>query len=88
MIQRGERLGLALEARQAFGVGRERVRQNLDRHLAAQRGVGGAPHLSHAAFAKGRGDLVDADLSTLLKVALSLSKGETGAGSKSHGRFC
>ena len=36
MVQRRERLRLALEPRQAFGVRRERVRQDLDRHLRAR----------------------------------------------------
>ena len=67
MVQRRERLRLALEPRQAFGVGGERVRQDLDRDLAAERRVRRPIHLPHAAFADLRGDFVDA---------------ETGAGSE------
>ena len=51
MIQRRERLRLALEPRQAFGVRGERVRQDLDRDLAAQRRVRRPIDLPHAAFA-------------------------------------
>ena len=61
MIQRGERLRFALETRQAIRVRGERVRQHLDRDLAAEAGVGGAVHLAHAAFADLRGDFVDAE---------------------------
>ena len=61
VIERGERFGFALETREALGVRRERVRQDLDRDLAAERGVGGPPDLPHAAFADGRGDFIDAE---------------------------
>jgi len=39
----------------------------------------------HSTSANRRGRVVDADLSTLLKVALSLSKGETGASREGQG---
>ena len=45
MIQRRERLRLALEPRQAFGVSCERVRQDLDRDLAIQLRVRRPIHL-------------------------------------------
>ena len=61
MIQRRERLRLALEPRHAFGVTRERVRQYLDCDLAAQRRVGRAIHLTHAPFAYRGRDPVDAE---------------------------
>ena len=61
MIQRRERLRLALETCQAFGVRGERARQDLDRDLSAQRRVGGAIHLTHAPFANRGRDLVDAE---------------------------
>ena len=61
MIQRRERLRLALEPRQAFGVGGERVRQDLDRDLAAERRVRRPIHLAHPAFADRRGDFVGAE---------------------------
>ena len=54
MIQRRERLGLLCEPRHAFVVRCERVGQDLDRNLAAQRGVRCPIHLPHAAFAAAR----------------------------------
>ena len=51
MIQRRERLRLALETRQAFEVRCKRFRQDLDRHLATQRRVRPPLHLHHPAFA-------------------------------------
>jgi len=41
MVQRGQDLGLALEARQALRVGRDSLGQDLDGDLALQVGVGG-----------------------------------------------
>ena len=61
MIQRGEGLGLAFEPRETLGVLGERVRQDLDRHLATQRRVRGPVDLPHAAFPERRGDLVHAE---------------------------
>jgi hypothetical protein len=57
MIQRGQDLGFALEAGEALGVGGHGLRQNLDRHLAAELRVFGAIDLPHAAFTKLGGDL-------------------------------
>jgi hypothetical protein len=42
VVELRQELRLALEARQPVGVGGERRREHLDRHLAPQRGVGGA----------------------------------------------
>ena len=61
MIQRRERLRLAFEPRQAVGVRGERVWQDLDRDLAAQRRVRRPVHLSHPAFTDLGGDFVDAE---------------------------
>jgi hypothetical protein len=61
VIQRREGLGFTLEAREAVGVVRERLGQNLDRDVAIQLRVAGAEDLAHAAFADRRGDLVDAE---------------------------
>lgn len=36
MIQRGEALRLALEAREAFGIRDEHLQQDFDRHLAIE----------------------------------------------------
>ena len=62
MRERGDRLGLALEARERFGVCGKMLRQHLDRHLAVELGVAGAEDLAHAAFAELGGDLVGAQL--------------------------
>ena len=70
MIQRRERLRLAFEPRQAFGVRCERVRQNLDRDLATERRVRRPIHFTHSANADAGDHFVDA---------------EPGAGGKSQG---
>ena len=61
MLEPGNQARLALEAlagsRIAHGLGAE----HLERHGAAQAGVGGAIHLPHAAFAQGRDDFVGAE---------------------------
>ena len=61
MIQRGEDFRFALKPREPIGVSRERRRQDLDRDLAFQLGVGRPIHLPHPAFADLRGDFVDAE---------------------------
>ena len=61
MVQRGERLRFALEAGEALRILRERLGQHLDRHLAPERGVGGAIDLAHAAGAEGGEDFVGAE---------------------------
>jgi hypothetical protein len=61
MIQRGQGLGFALEAREPVGVVRERVRQDLDRDVSVQRRVASPIHLAHSAFAQLSGDFVDAE---------------------------
>ena len=70
MIQRRERLRFAREPREAIGIVREGVGQDLDRDVAIQLRVARAIHLAHAAVADRRGDFVDA---------------ETGAGSEGQG---
>ena len=61
VVERSEHLGFAFEAGEAFGVAGERVRENLDGHLAPERGVSRAIHLTHAACPKSAGDLECAD---------------------------
>ena len=61
MIQRGEDFRFALETREPIGISGERRRQNLDRNLAFQLGIGGPIHLPHPAFADLRGHFVDAE---------------------------
>ena len=63
VVQRSQGLRLALEAREALAVGGKRRRQHLDRHLATQPRVGGAPHLPHPALAQLGADLVGAEAS-------------------------
>ena len=67
MVQRGEHFRFALKASEPIVIRRDGRRQDLDRDLALQLGVGGPIHLAHAAFADLGGDFVDA---------------ETGAGSE------
>ena len=61
MIQRGERLRLALKSGQAIRVRGEGVRQHFDRDLATEARIGGAVDRTHPALANLRGDLVDAE---------------------------
>ena len=63
MIERGEDFGFALEAREAVGIVRERVGQDLDRDVALQPRVARAIHLAHAAGAEQRVDFVRAEAS-------------------------
>jgi len=51
MVQRGQHLGLALEAAQSIGVADHTVGQDLQRDLAIQRGVARAIDLTHSARA-------------------------------------
>jgi hypothetical protein len=52
MIQRSERLGLALEAREAIGISGDELREHLDRHVAIQLRIARAIHFAHAADAE------------------------------------
>ena len=72
MIERGEDVCFALEARHALGIQREGIGQDLDRDVATQSGVSGAIHLAHAAGAKGREDLIRPEAS-------AQGEGQTGA---------
>ena len=58
MRQRRDRQGLALEPRQRVGIRGQRLRQDLDRHVASQLRVPRPIHLSHPARAQRRQDLV------------------------------
>ena len=49
MIERGEHLRLALEAREAIGIGGERLGQDLDRDVAPELRVARAVDLAHPA---------------------------------------
>ena len=61
MIERGEHFRFALKTRETIRVRRDRGRQNLDRDLTFQPGVGRPKYLTHPAFADLSGDVVDAD---------------------------
>ena len=61
MVELGEELGFALEPRQALLVRGEFGRQDLDRDLAVEPGVGRAVDLPHPALAQLGGDLVGAE---------------------------
>ena len=52
MVQRGQELGFTLEAGDAIRIGGERVRQDLDRDLAAQLRVASTIDLAHSAGTK------------------------------------
>src|SRR5437016_4281136 len=61
MIQRRERLGLALKARESIGGACEGLWQDLDRDITIELGVARPVYLAHSAFADLRGDFVDAE---------------------------
>ena len=61
MGQRRDGMCLALEARQAIGIGRKLHRQDFERNLATQFRVARAIDLAHATGTDRRDDLVDAD---------------------------
>ena len=58
MVQRRQKLGLALEPRQAFPVFGELLRKNFDRDIAIELGVPSTVYLAHATFADWLEDLV------------------------------
>ena len=64
MIQRGQRLCFSLETGQAVRVRGERVRQHLDRDLAAEARVSGTVDRAHTAFADLSDDFVHPDART------------------------
>ena len=51
VIERGERLRLAVEARQTVGIERELGGQDLQGDVAPELGIAGAVHLAHSARA-------------------------------------
>jgi len=58
VVERGENLRLALEARDAFGVGGKSFGEDLDGDLAPELRVSGAIDLTHAARAQHGNDFV------------------------------
>ena len=65
MIERREDLRFALEAREPIRIGRERVRQDLQRDVAIQLRVARAIDLTHAARAEQRNHFVGTDTSAV-----------------------
>ena len=61
MVQRGQGLGLALEAGEAIGIVREGLGQDLDRDVAVQFRIARAKYLPHPAFADLGRDFVNAE---------------------------
>jgi hypothetical protein len=61
VVERGEHLRFALEARHAVGVVGEDVRQNFQRHVATQLGVAGAIDFAHTACADLGQNLISSD---------------------------
>jgi len=61
MIERGEHVGLALQAGEAIGIRHEEWRQDFDRHIASQLGVPSAVHITHPTGAHQFHDVVRAD---------------------------
>ena len=61
MIERCQDLRLALEAGETLGIGGQRRGEKLDRHVAAERRVGGLPHFAHAPDADLRAEAVVQD---------------------------
>jgi hypothetical protein len=64
MIERREQPCLALEPREAIGIGREARRQHLDRHIASELRIAGAVDFAHPAAAERRENLVRTETST------------------------
>jgi len=58
VIQRGQELGLAPEAREPIGIVDESLRQHLDRDVPLELGVPRPPDLAHAARADRLDDLI------------------------------
>ena len=61
MVERGQRLGFALEAQQAIGIARERLRQSLQCDVTIELRIAGAIALAHPTFVKERSDCIDAE---------------------------
>src|SRR6516225_9430358 len=60
LIHGSQRLRLALEPRNPLGIGRERLRQDLDRDVPIELPIAGAIHFPHPTAADKRDDLIAA----------------------------
>ena len=79
VIERGQRLGLVLEAGDARRMAGEGRGQHLDRHVAAQSVVGGAPYRAHAPVADPRVQAVVEDFLAGVKRRVIVCHGERRA---------
>src|SRR5262245_19581454 len=70
VVQRRDRARLAFKPPQPMGIGRERCRENLDRHVPAEPRVLREVHLAHSARTEQRDDFV---------------RTQSAAGCQSHG---
>jgi hypothetical protein len=61
VVERGQHLRLAEEARHPAGVGGESPGEDLDGYVAVEFGIGRAPHFAHTALAELRRDAVVRD---------------------------
>jgi len=61
VIERGEQLRLALEPRQALGIRREHLGQDLQGDVAPEARIAGAIHLAHAAGTDRTDHFIDAE---------------------------
>ena len=61
MIERGQDLRLALEARKSLGIRGKCFGKNLQRDVALQTGIASTVDLTHAAGAKNSADLIDSE---------------------------
>ena len=64
MVEAGENLRLSLKPRQPIRISGKRLRQDLERHLPVQLGIGGLVDLPHASLADEGGDVVVAESGT------------------------
>jgi len=60
MVERGERLGFALEPHEAIGIVGKRLRKNLQRDITRELRVPGPVHFAHTARAERGSDFVGA----------------------------
>ncbi len=67
MIERGQRARFTFESQDRLPVAGDVRSENLDRHVAAEAGVAGAIHLTHAAGSEQTDDFVAANTGSGLK---------------------
>ena len=75
MVERRGRTRFLLEAAQPIGIGTERRRQHLDRHLAPEPWIARAIDLPHPARAEGGLDLVRGEAGTGVRAIAGLKIG-------------